>query len=158
MLLYAASTVALLSFACCVVLDGIGREGKLAGEVSPGMARSVSAKAALRLREPIPLETHPMDDSPLPRLNQAACRLAADNERVTRFVRSLPDQVDELFTAALEENWAEVRRLGDFLSASSDAYGVREFGEAARQLCDVCDGNHRFEAKRRLLRLIFSIP
>jgi len=99
-----------------------------------------------------------MDDSALSLLNQLTRRLAADNQRVMRFVQSLPAQLEELFRAALEDNWAEVRRLGNFLATSSDVYGLDHVGETARQLCDVCDSQHRHEAKRRLLRLVGSFP
>lgn len=99
-----------------------------------------------------------MDDLAPPRQNQAARRLAADNQRVMRFVQSLPTHAEELFRAALEDNWAEVRRLGNFLATSSDVYGLDHVSEAARQLGDVCDSQHRREAKRRLLRLVGSFP
>jgi HPt (histidine-containing phosphotransfer) domain-containing protein len=98
-----------------------------------------------------------MDDSVLPSLNQATRRLAADNRRVMRFLNSLPDQIDELIRAATADDWAEVRRLGDFLAISSDVYGISHVGAAARQLCDACKGQYRHEAKRWLLRVIGSV-
>lgn len=95
-----------------------------------------------------------LNDPTLPILNQANRKLASDNQRVMRFILSLPEHVDDLVAAAQLNDWNEVRRLGDFLAESSDTYGLRHLGETSRQLCDACETGNRIERKRRLVRVI----
>lgn len=91
----------------------------------------------------------------LPNLGKISDQLASQNARISRYVDSLPRRVDSLVHAAIDSDWAEVRRLGDFLAATSEVYGCCEIRDAARRLClEIDRPRNDLAVKRSLVRLI----
>lgn len=79
----------------------------------------------------------------------------ADRLRAERFVENLPQRLDQLVEAALDEDWNEVRRVGDYLAEAASRFGYDALTECAREIADAAIGdNNQLAVKRHILELI----
>lgn len=91
----------------------------------------------------------------LPKLSELSDKLAGNNAKVSRYVDSLPVRLDTLVAAANEQDWSEVRRIGDQLVRTAETFGYPSASQAARQLCQELDKPHNVAGiKRSLLRVL----
>lgn len=81
----------------------------------------------------------------LPNLSKLTEKLAGNNAKVSRYIDSLPMRIDTLVAAANGQDWSEVRRIGDQLVRSAEAFGYPAIGQAAQQLCQELDKSHNVE-------------
>jgi dihydrodipicolinate synthase/N-acetylneuraminate lyase len=70
----------------------------------------------------------------IPNLADLTAKLTADNERVTRFADTLPPRIESIVEAAMDEDWAEVSRLTDYLSRTCNVYGFSNIAQAASEV------------------------
>ncbi len=90
-----------------------------------------------------------------PDLAELSSRLAADNARVAKYADQLPGRVDQILEALQSEDWPEIRRLSEYLSEASKAYGYETLHQRAQRVCDEMDGeSNQTEVRRRIVRLI----
>lgn len=105
-----------------------------------------------------------MPDMLIPNLAELTARLTADNERVARFADTLPPRIESIVEAAMDEDWAEVSRLTDYLSRTCNVYGFANIAQAASQVTDAIRADHGAkgansqpaskETRRRIVRLV----
>lgn len=75
-----------------------------------------------------------MPETLIPNLSELTARLTADNERVARFADTLPPRIESIVEAAMDEDWAEVSRLTDYLSRTCNVYGFSNIAKAASEV------------------------
>lgn len=88
-------------------------------------------------------------------LAELTARLSADNERVARFADSLPPRIESVVDAAMEEDWAEVSRLTDYLSRTCGVYGFADLAKAASEVVESIRADQGAkETRRRVVQLV----
>ncbi len=91
----------------------------------------------------------------LPNLSKLTDKLAGNNAKVARYIDSLPLRIDTLLAAVNDQDWSEVRRIGDQLVRSAEAFGYPAVGQAAQQLCQELDKPHNVEGiQRGIVRIL----
>ena len=90
-----------------------------------------------------------------PDIGRMTRRLDADNSRIDRFLDSLPGHVDQIVSAALDEDWNEVNRQSNYLADGSQEYGYTQLAQSARQLSDVmAEQDNHIEMRREVVKFI----
>jgi hypothetical protein len=96
-----------------------------------------------------------MPESLIPNLADLTARLTADNERVTRFADTLPPRIESIVEAAMNDDWAEVSRLSDYLSRTCGVYGFKNIATAASHVTEsIRTDQGAKETRRRVVRLV----
>lgn len=99
-----------------------------------------------------------MPETLIPNLADLTAKLTADNERVARFADTLPPRIESIVEAAMDEDWAEVSRLTDYLSRTCNVYGFANIAEAASQVTQSIRADASSpaskETRRRVVRLV----
>lgn len=96
-----------------------------------------------------------MAENLIPNLADLTARLTADNERVARFADTLPPRIESIVEAAMNDDWAEVSRLTDYLSRTCGVYGFKNIAQAAFQVTEsIRTEQGGKETRRRVVRLV----
>ncbi len=90
-----------------------------------------------------------------PDIGRMTTQLAADNIRIDRFIDSLPGHVDQIVTAALDEDWNEIRRQSNYLADGGMEYGYTQLAQSARDLSEVMTKqSNDIEMRRGVVKFI----
>jgi hypothetical protein len=91
----------------------------------------------------------------LPSFPRLFARLAADNERVMRFIDRLPQRVDALVDALQRSDAGELRRLSENMATTSEDCGLDTIRYRAERVCqELLKPNNLRGIKRSVVHLI----